>query len=77
MDNDEEKNRRQEFDQGIPPGNGRLTESAFPLEQQETDNRNVVPRFERMIAVWAMGTGKDDRSSLWNTEDAHIKKTSE
>ncbi len=73
----EKQASRQQFDCGVTPGNSGFAEAAFPSKNQIAQHRNIVPGFNILIAMGAVGGRKDNRLPAWDAIDAYIKKTAE
>src|ERR1035438_4303018 len=76
-DEDEEQRTRQQLDDRIPYGNGRLAMPAAAAEQRVAEQRDVVVPGNRMAASRAVGAGPYHRKILRQAVDAYVEEAAD
>lgn len=67
-----------QLNQRILPGNGALTVTAFPSEDDKAQQGDIVIPFERGLTLGTMGRRIDNGlARLGNAENRHIKKAAD
>ncbi len=72
-----EQGAGEEFDEEIARGDGRAAVTAFTVEDEPGEQRNVVPRRDPVIAGGAMGAGKHDGFLARDAPDADVEETAD
>jgi hypothetical protein len=74
---DQGKSRSQKLDQGVAPGNSRAAGATLRPQHQETYDRDIVIKPNRLMAVWTPRRGFHNRGLGRDPEDADIQEAAD